>query len=98
MRLWVVQSNNITNPDPPPQRVPGTAIYFNRGKATTPLALRATVEHTQVLHEQVILFSIETLPVSHVPVTERLAVDHLNYPDDGITSLPPSVTWMTDRP
>src|SRR6202007_2881580 len=43
-------------------RVPGTAIFLNRGKETAPLALRANVEHNHVLHEHVIILSIETVP------------------------------------
>jgi KUP system potassium uptake protein len=27
-----------------------TAVFLNRGKATTPLAMRANVEHNHVLH------------------------------------------------
>ena len=40
---------------PPLQRVPGTAVFLNRGKATAPLALRANVEHNQILHEHVLI-------------------------------------------
>ena len=47
---------------PPVQRVPGTAVFLNRGKATTPLAMRANVEHNHILHEHVVILSIETLP------------------------------------
>ena len=42
------------------QRVPGTAVFLNRGKATAPLAMRASVEHLHVLHEHVVILSIET--------------------------------------
>ena len=35
---------------PPLHRVPGTAVFLNRGKATAPLALRANVEHNEILH------------------------------------------------
>jgi KUP system potassium uptake protein len=52
---------------PPLHRVPGTAVFLNRGKATAPLALRANVEHNQVLHEHVLIISIETMPVPRVP-------------------------------
>ncbi|MBV8931933.1 MAG: KUP/HAK/KT family potassium transporter, partial [Kutzneria sp.] len=31
-------------------RVPGTAVFLNRGKRTAPLALRASVEHNHVRH------------------------------------------------
>ena len=69
----------------PLQRVPGTAVFLNRGKKTTPLAMRAIVEHTRTLHEHVIVLSIETPPVPFVADDERLTIDDLLYHDDGIT-------------
>ena len=70
---------------PPVQRVPGTAVFLNRNKITTPLAMRASVEHLHALHEHVVILSIQTLPVPHVPPDERLVIDELGYADDGIT-------------
>ncbi len=70
---------------PPIQRVPGTAVFLNRGKATAPLALRANVEHNHVLHEYVLILSIETMPVPHVPPADRLTVDPLGHRDDRVT-------------
>jgi KUP system potassium uptake protein len=69
---------------PPLPRVPGTAIFLNRGKTTAPLALRANVEHNHVLHDQVIILAIATLPVPHVPAGTRLEIDDLGYKDDRI--------------
>ena len=69
---------------PPLRRVPGTAIFLNRGKATAPLAMRANVEHNQVLHEHVLILAIQTLPVPHVADAERLEIDDLGYTDDRI--------------
>src|SRR6201999_389914 len=69
---------------PPLPRVPGTAIFLNRGKATAPLALRANVEHNEILHENVIILSIETMPAPHVPEAERLQIDDLGFRHDGI--------------
>jgi KUP system potassium uptake protein len=69
---------------PPLQRVPSTAVFLNRGKATAPLALRANVEHNQILHEHVLILSIETMPMPHVPAAERLTIDDLGYKDDRI--------------
>jgi KUP system potassium uptake protein len=66
-------------------RVPGTAVYLNRSKETAPLAMRATVEHLHALSEHVVILSIETKPVPHVPLGERLVIDDLGYSDDGIT-------------
>jgi len=69
---------------PPLLRVPGTAVFLNRGKATAPLAMRANVEHNHVLHEHVLILAIQTVPVPHVPPTGRLDVDDLGYKDDQI--------------
>jgi len=69
---------------PPLHRVPGTAIFLNRGKATAPLALRANVEHNEILHEEVLILSIETMPAPHMPEAERLQIDDLGYRDDRI--------------
>jgi len=69
---------------PPLHRVPGTAIFLNRGKATAPLALRANVEHNEILHEVVLILSIETMPQPHVPEAERLQIDDLGYERDRI--------------
>ena len=69
---------------PPLHRVPGTAIFLNRGKATAPLALRANVEHNEILHEEVIILSIETMPAPHITDAERLQIDDLGYEDDRI--------------
>ena len=69
---------------PPLHRVPGTAIFLNRGKTTAPLAMRANVEHNEILHENVIILSVETKPVPHIPEGERLQVDDLGFRNDGI--------------
>ena len=68
-------------------RVPGTAVYLNARRETTPLALRAGVEHTHALHETVVIISIETTKAPYVPEAERLVVDELGYEDDGISHL-----------
>jgi KUP system potassium uptake protein len=73
--------------DFPVQRVPGTAVFLNANPHTTPLALRANVEHNHVLHERVIIVSIETERVPHVSSADRLVADHLGHPTDGITAL-----------
>ena len=71
--------------DPPVTRVPGTAVFMNRGKVTAPLSMRECVEHLHSLHEHVVVVSLETLPVPRVPDSRRLDIDELGYRDDGIT-------------
>ncbi|BAJ33133.1 MULTISPECIES: KUP/HAK/KT family potassium transporter [Kitasatospora] len=68
----------------PATPIPGTAVFLNRGKETTPLALRANVEHNHVRHSHLVILSIRTEPVPRVPVAERCVVDDLGYGEDGI--------------
>jgi KUP system potassium uptake protein len=77
--------NRLHDHKPPVLRAPGTAVFLNRTMETAPLAMRAAVKHLHALHEHVVIVSIETLPVPHVPEAERLVVDDLGYADDGIT-------------
>jgi KUP system potassium uptake protein len=79
---------------PPLTRVPGTAIFLNRGKATAPLALRANVEHNEILHEHVLILSIETMPAPHIPAEERLLIDDLGYKDDRIVHVTARFGYM----
>jgi len=72
---------------PPVARVPGTAVFPTASAETTPLALRANVEHNHVLHEHVIIVSLVTQRVPHVPDADRLVVDGLGDPTDGIVRL-----------
>jgi KUP system potassium uptake protein len=65
-------------------RVPGTAIFLNRSSSTAPLALRANVEHNDVLHEHVVIVTIEVLPIPRSSDSERVEVDSLGHADDGI--------------
>ncbi|MEV6412737.1 potassium transporter Kup [Kribbella sp. NPDC051718] len=69
---------------PPLQRVPGTAVFLNRSKTSVPLAMRANVEHNHILHQHVLILSIETDPVPHVDVADSITVDDLGHLDDGI--------------
>jgi KUP system potassium uptake protein len=93
LRAFVEQLHAM---EPPLRRVPGTAIFLNRGKATTPLAMRANVEHNQTLHENVLILSLETRPVPHVPATKRIVVDDLGYRDDRITHVTARFGYMDE--
>jgi KUP system potassium uptake protein len=68
-------------------RVPGIAVFPHPTERTTPLAMRATVEHNHVLHENVVIISVKWENVPHVARSERLSVDDLGYSDDGIFHL-----------
>jgi KUP system potassium uptake protein len=82
---------------PPVVRVPGTAVFLNRNKVTAPLAMRASVRHLHALNEHVVILSIETQDVPHVPPAERIVIDDLGYTDDGITHATARFGYM-DQP
>ena len=82
---------------PPVLRAPGTAVFLNRTKVTAPLAMRASVEHLHALNEHVVILSLETLAVPHVPAADRLVIDDLGYTDDGITHATARFGYM-DQP
>jgi KUP system potassium uptake protein len=65
-------------------RVPGTAIFLNRGNKTAPLALRANVEHNHVLHEHVVIVTIDALPIPRVSDSDRIEIGPLGDTHDGI--------------
>jgi KUP system potassium uptake protein len=89
--------DQLTGYRPPLLRCAGTAIFLNRGKETAPLALRANVEHNRVLHKQVVVLSIDTLPSPRVPDSERLEVDALGDIHDGIIHVTANFGYM-ERP
>jgi KUP system potassium uptake protein len=65
-------------------RVPGTAVFLNRGKQSAPLAMRANVERNHVRHDHIVIMSIETKPTPRVQADQRLVVNDLGCADDGI--------------
>ncbi len=78
-------------------RLPGTAVYLNRGGEAAPLAMRANVDRIHVLQEHVLIVSVETQPVPRVPDAERVTVEDLGYPDHGIFYVMVRVGYM-ERP
>jgi KUP system potassium uptake protein len=61
----------------PLRRVPGTAIFLNPGRNTTPLALRAEVERIHALQDKVIIVSLDRVSVPHVDPDQRFSTDFL---------------------
>jgi KUP system potassium uptake protein len=80
--------------DPQPPRTPGTAVYLNARRETTPLALHASFEHAHALHRSIVIISIETTRTPYVPDADHLVVDHLGYEDDGISHLTAKVGFQ----
>ncbi|WP_434046343.1 MULTISPECIES: potassium transporter Kup [Sorangium] len=57
-----------------PHRVRGTAVFMASSPEGTPPILLHHVKHNQVLHEQVVLLSIQVLNVPEVPAERRTTV------------------------
>jgi K+ transporter len=58
-------------------RVPGVAVFLNPSKDTTPLAMRAEVEHTHTLHLRVVTVSVENVSIPHVADGDRFTVQRI---------------------
>jgi KUP system potassium uptake protein len=63
--------------DHPPQRVPGSAIFMNGNPAGIPRALLHNLKHNRILHERVLLMTVETEEIPHVPEDHRILVEEL---------------------
>jgi len=63
--------------DHPPVRVPGTAIFMTGNAEGTPPALLHNLKHNKVIHEQVMLLTIASEDVPHVPPEERVEIIRL---------------------
>jgi KUP system potassium uptake protein len=70
--------------DPPPYRTPGVGVFLNADANTTPLALRANFEHNRVLHENVVIVTVEHLAVPYADKETQIVINHLGYDFDGI--------------
>jgi KUP system potassium uptake protein len=62
----------LSSQELPLHHVPGVGVFLSPNLETTPLALRANVERNHVLHDHVILVSVQIERVPHVPEAERV--------------------------
>jgi KUP system potassium uptake protein len=61
------------------QRVPGTAVFLNPSKQTVPLALRAEVDHNHILHDKVVIVSLDTASLPRVESPDQFVVQWLGH-------------------
>jgi KUP system potassium uptake protein len=59
----------------PPQRVPGTAVFFTSDPEFTPTALMHSLKHYKVLHEKNVVLTIETASTPRVGAAERVRIE-----------------------
>ena len=59
----------------PPQRVPGTAVFFTSDPTCAPTAMMHSLKHYKVLHEKNVILTIETAPVPRIDPDERVQIE-----------------------
>jgi KUP system potassium uptake protein len=60
-----------------PVRVEGTAVYMSSSTGGTPHALQHNLKHNRVLHERVIMLTLETQEVPYIDPDERARIREL---------------------
>ncbi|MDD2885125.1 MAG: potassium transporter Kup [Dechloromonas sp.] len=61
----------------PPVRVPGTAVFLNADPSGVPHAMLHNLMHNKVLHERVVLLSVQFFDVPYVPEIDQVEVEAL---------------------
>lgn len=61
----------------PPSQVPGTAVFMTSRAQGVPRALLHNLKHNRVLHERVLLLTVDIQDVPRVPEAERYSVTDL---------------------
>jgi KUP system potassium uptake protein len=59
----------------PPQRVPGTAVFFTSDPTCAPTAMMHSLKHYKVLHEKNVILTIEHAGVPRVDDAERVQIE-----------------------
>lgn len=62
----------------PPTRVTGTAVFLTHATQGVPHALLHNLNHNKVLHERIVLLTVRTADIPHVPNEERIEVTPLS--------------------
>jgi KUP system potassium uptake protein len=58
-------------------RVPGTAVFLTRAKATTPPVMQLYVKHTMSLHKRVLAVTLDIASIPYVASRNRLALSEI---------------------
>jgi KUP system potassium uptake protein len=77
----------------PPIRVPGTSVFMTAQPRGTPPALAHNVRYNKVLHEHVVVLTVRTARVPHVPLEEQVEVESLGH---GVYNLRVQYGFMQD--
>ena len=86
---------------PPVLEIPGVAVFLSPNLEGTPLALLANVDHNQVMHDHVIIVSVETERTPRVSDSERVVpgrrMIYSGATGDPLGPLAESITPLTLR-
>jgi KUP system potassium uptake protein len=63
----------------PPVRVPGTAVFMTAQPRGTPPALAHNLRHNKVMHEYVVILTVSTGLVPHVPPAEQIGFESMGH-------------------
>lgn len=63
----------------PPARVSGTALFLTPNIDGVPHALLHNLKHNKVLHENVVILTVQFLDIPHTTIEERVEVEALPY-------------------
>ncbi|HUH04215.1 MAG TPA: KUP/HAK/KT family potassium transporter, partial [Kofleriaceae bacterium] len=58
-------------------KVPGTAIFMNSGSSGTPSALLHNIKHNKVLHERVVVLTVQIADIPYVDEEDRFDISSL---------------------
>jgi KUP system potassium uptake protein len=58
----------------PPTRVPGTAVFLTGASEGVPHALLHNLNHNKVLHERIVLLTVETRDIPHVADEDQIEI------------------------
>ena len=81
---------------PAMRRSPGVGIYLSPTPQSTPLALRVGVDRVHAIPEEVVIVTVETADVPHVPPAERFRFDDLGHEHDGYSQITLRFGYMDD--
>jgi KUP system potassium uptake protein len=62
-----------------PPRVPGTAVFMTAQPTGAPAALAHNLRYNKILHEHVVVLTVATAQVPHVPPEERVSIQPLGH-------------------
>lgn len=62
----------------PPQRVPGTAVFFTSNPDFAPTALMHSLKHYKVLHQKNVILTIETAQTPRIDIAERVRLEEIS--------------------